>query len=176
MLHTCAHLKATFLTRDQKLPRRDRDAKAKDSHWQEACRLFNSQHIFTNPISKDTNNPEKYEDINPGPTGYVATAEKLKKEFGDLRGAMTATLVNSLRVGTMCKPPAGFPDSGWPVGGICVAPAASSEANGKRPEPRTTHPCPLTCMMLTFYNSLRVGRSYRLVSAFACWCCWVHCE
>ena len=175
MLHTCAHLKATFLTRDQKLPRRDRDAKAKDSHWQEACRLFNSQHIFTNPISKDTNNPEKYEDINPGPTGYVATAEKLKKEFGDLRGAMTATLVNSLRVGTM---QAAGRVPGFRVAGRrhCVAPAASSEANGKRPEPRTTHPCPLTCMMLTFYNSLRVGRSYRLVSAFACWCCWVHCE
>ena len=74
--------------------------------------------------------------------------------FGVGKLSSHLSFYNSLRVGTM---QAAGRVPGFRVAGRrhCVAPAAFSEANGKRPEPRTTHPCPLTCMMLT-----RNGPSY----------------
>ena len=74
--------------------------------------------------------------------------------FGVGKLSSHLSFCNSLRVGTM---QAAGRVPGFRVAGRrhCVAPAASSEANGKRPEPRTTYPCPLTCMMLT-----RNGPSY----------------
>ena len=78
------------------------DGVAKDSFWQEMALLFNDP-TFKPHKSVNTGDADggksRYKALDISHNPYTLDAEKAKKEFGDLRGAMTKALVNYRKSG-----------------------------------------------------------------------------
>jgi hypothetical protein len=89
-------LKEKFISRDRKLDRQEMDAKGRNSFWEECCMVFNSAKHFD--IDMVAGVP-KFKVLSAAPTGYIADADKLKYEFGQLRASLTKALTNFQKSG-----------------------------------------------------------------------------
>ena len=112
LLHICVDddggMKDKFLARDKKLSRREMDANAQSSFWVEAAAKYNSDHFYHIIQSKAEGEADRYAGLNVNNTGYVATADKLKTEFGTFRTLMSKCRANFAKSGNGDDPDVGL--------------------------------------------------------------------
>ena len=104
LAHVINHHRSDFLTRDEKPKTRDQlDGAARNSFWQTAALTF-ADDAFKPAllVSRDPVTNEKFSacKLDPGPTTYRATAEKLETEFKSLR-TLLVTALNNFRASGM---------------------------------------------------------------------------
>ena len=104
LVETIRQNRDAFLRRDQSPKTREElDGAARNSFWQTAAQTFADPN-FNPPLLVSTNETtnEKWAaaKLNPGPTKYPATAEKLETEFKSLRTLLVAAL-NKFRASGM---------------------------------------------------------------------------
>ena len=104
LAHVINHHRSDFLTRDEKPKTRDQlDGAARNSFWQTAALTFADSDfkpallVSSDPVTNDKFSSCK---LDPGPTTYQATAEKLETEFKSLR-TLLVTALNNFRASGM---------------------------------------------------------------------------